>query len=176
MARTAMSHNLPILRATVRPPENLSILALHRYWLWADFHKKVMFEQGPPWIGWPLGESQDFPLDAEVRAFDALTALGFFYASLYVVIEGWRDLRLADDEIDALLASENTGHSSPLPKRHLSLSVGRRRPEVHGFPRRCCGAGCVGAVPALGLRTVVQRLGSNDVRLGAEGLRAVAEG
>jgi hypothetical protein len=33
--------------------------------------------------------------------------MSYWYAALYVVIEGWRDLGLADATIDALLQSPN---------------------------------------------------------------------
>jgi hypothetical protein len=81
----------------------LPVLALHRYWLWADFHKKVMLEQGPPVPG-----DGEHPAVTRGRNFDAISALGFFYASLFVVIEGWRELGLEDEEINGLIASENT--------------------------------------------------------------------
>jgi hypothetical protein len=81
----------------------LPVLALHRYWIWADFHKEVMLDH-------LSGESPDsaHPMLALGREFDAAAALGFFYASLYVVIEGWHELKLDDDEIDGLIASGNT--------------------------------------------------------------------
>ena len=33
--------------------------------------------------------------------------LSYWYAGLYVACEGWQDLKLADSEIDGLLASSN---------------------------------------------------------------------
>jgi hypothetical protein len=79
----------------------LPILSLHRYWIWADFHKESMLARR---------EKVDRAggLEQAAQAFDALTALAFFYASLFVVIEGWRELGFEDEEIDGYLASENT--------------------------------------------------------------------
>jgi len=37
----------------------------------------------------------------------ALMYLSYWYAGLFVVCEGWQDLKLADQEIDGLLASSN---------------------------------------------------------------------
>jgi hypothetical protein len=37
----------------------------------------------------------------------AFMYLSYWYAGLYVVCEGWRELRLSDPEIDGLLASTN---------------------------------------------------------------------
>jgi hypothetical protein len=81
--------------------ELLPILSLHRYWIWADFHKESMRGQR---------QRLEAAQGAERAAieFDGIIALSFLYASLFVVVEGWRELRLADDEIDAYLASENT--------------------------------------------------------------------
>jgi hypothetical protein len=81
----------------------LPILTLHRYWLWADFHKNVMLEHREH-----LQARRSDPVQAAAIEFDGLAALTFFYASLFVVIEGWRDLRLSDVEIDELLRSDNT--------------------------------------------------------------------
>jgi hypothetical protein len=81
----------------------LPVLALHRYWLWADFHKQALVERGPA-----EPKDDEHPMVAAGRLFDATTALGFFYLSLFVVIEGWRELGLDDEEIDGLIASGNT--------------------------------------------------------------------
>lgn len=84
------------------PTEALKTLALHRYWVWADFQKRAMFE-----CGRKIEAAAD-RIEAEALKLDAQAALSFFYASLYVVIEGWRELRLVDEEINGLIASENT--------------------------------------------------------------------
>jgi hypothetical protein len=62
-----------------------------------------MLEHGPP-----SPRDGEHPAITQARSFDAVSALGFFYASLYVVVEGWRDLGLEDEEINGLIASENT--------------------------------------------------------------------
>jgi hypothetical protein len=33
--------------------------------------------------------------------------MSYWYGGLYVVVEGWRELRLSDPKIDALLTSQN---------------------------------------------------------------------
>jgi hypothetical protein len=40
-------------------------------------------------------------------SIDMFMFMSFWYASLYTVIEGWRDLKLCDPEIDGLLKSPN---------------------------------------------------------------------
>lgn len=49
--------------------------------------------------------SQPTPDDDDIGEFIAFSAVWF--ASLYVVIEGWRELKLTDSEIDTLLESEH---------------------------------------------------------------------
>jgi hypothetical protein len=45
----------------------------------------------------------------DIAAHDVETFMymSYWYAALYVVIEGWRELRLRDEDIDRLLESEN---------------------------------------------------------------------
>ena len=84
-----------------------SLIALHRYWIYANrmrlafldalrgsSSKKLVEERGavgPIWI-----------LLTDVGIF-----MAYWYSSLYVVIEGYRELELHDDAIDELLESPN---------------------------------------------------------------------
>jgi hypothetical protein len=71
------------------------IFALHRYFIWAN-EMRVMFDG--------LLQSRPVEGDGRIRAF---LYMSYWYAALYVVIEGWRSLGLSDAEIDALLESPN---------------------------------------------------------------------
>jgi hypothetical protein len=79
----------------------VAFAALHRYYIWAnrlrDFMDKALAArrtQSPP----------DFP---DWLANDVGLFMSHWYAALYVVIEGYRELGFHDPKIDALLASPN---------------------------------------------------------------------
>jgi hypothetical protein len=100
-------------------PENLDITAyetLGRYFLWSQtmgelYAQDVALISGIPDFLATLGERTDEDLDLLVRRMTAeqsernLGLLSYWYASLYVVIEGWRELKLEDQDISRLLAS-----------------------------------------------------------------------
>jgi hypothetical protein len=73
-----------------------SILTLHRYFIWAD-RMRVHFDQ-------------ILKLGKEKHAnyqFDTLLYMSYWYAGMYVVIEGWNELGLTDPRIDKLINSKN---------------------------------------------------------------------
>ncbi|WP_100809981.1 MULTISPECIES: hypothetical protein [unclassified Microbacterium] len=75
-----------------------ALLSLHKYFLNADFQrdvfmKRVTRERSP-------GEV-DF-----VTALDDQIAMSFWYATVYIVIEGWRKAGLADSDVDLLLSDD----------------------------------------------------------------------
>ena len=73
-----------------------SVYTLHRYYIWANAMRahfdKVLNEKKPHRKGW----------DIESRMY-----MSFWYATLFVVIEGWGKSRLSDSRIDNLLSSPN---------------------------------------------------------------------
>src|SRR5262245_7628454 len=84
------------------------LTSLHRYYAWSlilrdhfrapfkEFIEAGRMEEGIiEWIG-PVGMGEGAAL------------LSHWYAALYVVIEGWRELELTDTRIDELLVSEHT--------------------------------------------------------------------
>lgn len=76
------------------------LLSLHRYYIWANRFREY-FES-------TLGNKEpDEPVRAEF-ADDTCMFLAQWYTALYVVIEGWQELKLSDSEIDRLIASPNT--------------------------------------------------------------------
>jgi hypothetical protein len=75
------------------------IMALQRYFLWADRmreHLEKLIAGGPPRDG----------LEAAMVLYSH-PYMSYFYGGMYVLIEGWRELGLADPEIDELLNSPN---------------------------------------------------------------------
>lgn len=74
-------------------------LALHRYYIWAN-RLREHFDSAI--ADMPLSDQPE-----SVFADDRGLFLCNWYAALYVVVEGWNELKLADEEIDALLTSPN---------------------------------------------------------------------
>jgi hypothetical protein len=75
------------------------IFTLHRYFVWASRQRHYFFDGVP---------ETEFPEDPEASRNWVRTQfvnLCYWMASLYVVVEGWRDLKLSDAEIDTLLES-----------------------------------------------------------------------
>lgn len=73
--------------------EKRGIFTLHRYFIWADRMRVHFFDL--------------LDKDHEENEVGLLLYMSYWYAGMYVVIEGWRELGLTDPTIDALLASSN---------------------------------------------------------------------
>lgn len=69
------------------------IYTLHRYFIWANEMRTYLDNL--------LLSKQNMP--KERRNIEANIYMSYWYAGLYVLIEGWRDLGLKDDIIDKLL-------------------------------------------------------------------------
>ena len=79
----------------------MALGALHRYFMWAnrlrDHLDKALVARGSV-------KEVDFPI---WFADDPGLFMSYWYAALYVVIEGYQELELHDPKIDALLTSPN---------------------------------------------------------------------
>jgi hypothetical protein len=75
------------------------IIALGRYWAWSDWMCRHFFDE--------LREHGALPQLDSPEAFKLMLHMSYWYGSLYVVVEGWRELRLADPEVDHLLQSSH---------------------------------------------------------------------
>jgi len=76
----------------------MAIRTLHRYFIWANrmrAHFDEILSRGNPFSG-----------PGQIESF---LYMSYWYGGLYVVIEGWQELKLVDPEIDALLQSPNVG-------------------------------------------------------------------
>lgn len=85
------------------PGWSLKEHALHRYFLWANRHR----EHFRAWAG----EQGPAPKEQPGRRLwfqAAMAYLGYWFASLYVVVEGWTELGLEDEVIRGLLTSPNS--------------------------------------------------------------------
>jgi hypothetical protein len=81
------------------------IFSLHRYYTWANrmrlhFDEKLAVLAGQAKNGAATFTSEDI---------EANLYMSYWYAGLYVVIEGWSQLRLSDPIIDGLLKSPKVG-------------------------------------------------------------------
>ncbi len=83
---------------------NWQFLSLHRYYIYSNRLKEYF-----DFTVTNYKCDEEAPLQAAMRftISDPMMFMFYWYASLYVVIEGWQELCLSDPEIDALLASPN---------------------------------------------------------------------
>lgn len=77
----------------------LELLALHKYFLNADFLRDVFMRR--------IKRDQSPAATDPVTSMDDMIAMSFWYATVYVVIEGWRETKLADPELDVLLGDSH---------------------------------------------------------------------
>jgi hypothetical protein len=74
-----------------------NIFSLHRYFIWAD-RMRVHFD----YILMKKLKSPKSKSDIETNLY-----MSYWYAGMYVVIEGWKELKLSDFKIEQLLDSPN---------------------------------------------------------------------
>lgn len=75
--------------------DSAAILTLHRYFIWANrmrTHFDDLLKEKQRLKGWEV---------------EANLYMSYWYGGLYVVVEGWRELKLSDAAIDQLLSSRN---------------------------------------------------------------------
>jgi hypothetical protein len=75
------------------------VVVLSKYFTWASYMRTQFDKIIPDELA-----TADWNDPAGIRMF---MFMSFWYATLYTVIEGWRDLKLSDPEIDNLLKSPN---------------------------------------------------------------------
>ena len=74
-----------------------SVVSLHKYYMWATYMAAEL-EKEMPKITRPISW-------ADPKALHAFMFMSYWYATLYVVAEGWQELRLSDPAVDALLST-----------------------------------------------------------------------
>jgi hypothetical protein len=82
----------------IRMPRDEELVALYRYFVWAN-NMRVHFED-------TLKRTGVVDLDTPDGFYVAMY-MSLWYGCLYVVIEGWQELQLRDQEIDSFLTSPN---------------------------------------------------------------------
>lgn len=116
------------------PPE----FSLHRYWIYANRmmeHFDAALRRGPPKLAAEvLKDASRSPLEKAILTAVAMMSddygifMSYWYGSLYVVIEGWRQLDLRDPGIDSLLSSPNVALlKSSVTERFTSEKLFRRQ-------------------------------------------------
>jgi hypothetical protein len=83
------------------------IHALHRYYCWTTLLKRdfeVALSRGD-WL--PKGAESPLILPWKYMSSDVGMYMAYWYASLFVVCEGWLELGLSDPEVERLLAEPN---------------------------------------------------------------------
>lgn len=75
------------------------VVSLHKYYLWATYMAARFYDELPK-----VSQSQSW---AEPEVLQGFMFLSYWYATLYAVAEGWKELRLADPTIDALLTESH---------------------------------------------------------------------
>ena len=76
-----------------------AIHALHRYYIWAN-RMRVHFDR-------VLKQKAAAKIDNGRFEVESSAYMSYWYAALYVVLEGWKALKLSDKSIDKLLRSGN---------------------------------------------------------------------
>ena len=83
---------------------NNATFTLHRYYIWANAMRVHM----EPKVSIYAEQLKSNPSDLmTTEGIESLMYMGYWYGGLYVVVEGWKQLKLGDSEIDALLLSPN---------------------------------------------------------------------
>jgi hypothetical protein len=75
------------------------VVSLHKYFIWAN-KMRTEFDKILPQC------QQDMDWH-DKEAIEMNLSMSYWYGTLYVVIEGWKELKLSDPKIDALLDSPN---------------------------------------------------------------------
>lgn len=77
------------------------LITLHKYFIWCDrmrVHFDLILNQN----------IDDEIVDKKIHEIDSMLYMSLWYGLLYVVIEGWEELKLDNQEINELLKSDNT--------------------------------------------------------------------
>lgn len=76
-----------------------AVYTLHRYYIWANKMRTDFYDI--------LKKKSDNKISKDSFDIESRLYMSYWYGGLYVVIEGWRQLKLSDPQIDQLLKSKN---------------------------------------------------------------------
>lgn len=77
---------------------NAELYALHRYWIWSNTLRMKFVDS--------LGTAAEKIANREWFVSENAVFMSYWYSSLYAVVEGYKELKLSDPAVDALLESE----------------------------------------------------------------------
>jgi len=84
--------------------ENNPINTLHKYFIWAN-RMRTHFDEA---LSFSVNNKIDTKAKNKKFEIEADMYMSLWYGLLYVVIEGWRELKLHDEKIDLLISDKNT--------------------------------------------------------------------
>ena len=77
--------------------KKIQLFALHRYFIWSD-RMRVHFDNA-------LRNKEK--LDHGSFQIETFLYMSYWYGGLYVLIEGWKELKLSDQKVNSLIESPN---------------------------------------------------------------------
>lgn len=77
------------------------LITLHKYFIWCDRMRVHFYSIRNQSIDGKV-------VDEKIHRIDSVLYMSLWYGLLYVIVEGWKELKLNDQEIDKLLQSPNT--------------------------------------------------------------------
>jgi hypothetical protein len=101
------------------------LMALHKYFLNADFMRDTFMRR--------VKRRQSTDEVDFATGMDDSIALSLWYATLYVAIEGWREVGLTDPELDLLLADDRTDELRRFRNQVFHYQREYDNPRVLGF-------------------------------------------
>jgi hypothetical protein len=81
---------------------NTAIFSLHKYWIRANLMRMHFYQELDRVQAEHDGPDVNFTDEFDLRAY-----MDYWYSAVYVVIEGYKKLKLDDGGIDELLTSHN---------------------------------------------------------------------
>jgi len=102
--------NSPIYESIVVPKGAASMVDRQEHEV--EFHPVVSLSKYFTWASYMRTEFDKIEKTDTVQwsdpvSIDSFMFMSFWYGTLYTVVEGWRDLKLSDPEVDSLLKSPN---------------------------------------------------------------------
>lgn len=79
------------------------LVSLHKHWISADAVKQVIYSG----VTWEKSNHMPDDLIEYARVHSAFARISVMYGLIYVVIEGYRELKLSDVRINKLLSEES---------------------------------------------------------------------
>src|SRR5262245_58007104 len=92
----------PVTSGARNTNPDVELLSLHQYFMFANTMREDWLRE--------VNAVAKPPAKADYQRLWRLPYVHYWYAGLWVVVEGWRQLGLHDDEVDRLLRLKNRDH------------------------------------------------------------------